>query len=147
VADCKCKPGYGSLTGEGICRLCPEGTFSTGRTMEDCKPCPFGTTSAAGIDDSEKCVPVAQACPVGMFAPENAVAPQQCQCYPGYGYTGAGCDICPPGTYAEGNGLGKCLPCGFGFSSADGATNKAECFSINSCPAGTGEWFATAWSS
>jgi hypothetical protein len=107
--------------------------------MEDCKPCPFGTTSAAGTDDIDECSPVAQACPVGMFASPDAVDGDQCRCYPGFGYTGNGCEICAPSTYAPGNDREKCLPCGFGFSSADGATDKAECFPINSCPAGTGK--------
>jgi hypothetical protein len=120
--------------------MCPAATYAPGRTMEDCKPCPFGTTSAPGTDRVEKCVPVPQSCPVGMYAPANAVDDDQCSCYPGFGYTGnACCEICPPGTYAQGNNLGKCLPCGFGFSSADGATDKSQCFPINSCPAGTGK--------
>lgn len=29
--------GYGSTTGEGVCRLCPVGTFAIGGSMEDCR--------------------------------------------------------------------------------------------------------------
>jgi hypothetical protein len=83
---CKCKPGYGSLTGAGLCHQCPVGTYSEGLTMEDCKPCPFGTTSKAGsVTADEDCVPVAQPCPVGQIAPPSAVSAEHCACVPGFG--------------------------------------------------------------
>jgi hypothetical protein len=44
-------------------------------------------------------------------------------------------------SYAQGDNLsqpglnlGKCLPCGFNCSIADGTTDKSECFAINSRP-------------
>jgi len=81
----KCKPGYGSATGFAPCRLCPIGTYSEGGTMEDCKPCSFGHTSAAGSDSRERCLPLSQPCPVGQIAPPDAVSPRQCGCAPGHG--------------------------------------------------------------
>ena len=53
--------------------------------MEDCKPCPFATTSKPGATKQEECVPTSQACPVGQMAVGNAVSKQQCSCLPGYG--------------------------------------------------------------
>jgi hypothetical protein len=88
LSDCVCKSGYGSPTGTGICRLCGAGTYSAGGTMEDCKPCPFGTTSAEGSAAKEQCqVPVQQACPIGQWAPEGAVSAEECRCYTGFGGT------------------------------------------------------------
>lgn len=83
--QCKCKPGYGSSTGPPPCRLCPVGTFSMGGSMEDCRPCPFGQTSAPGAISLDRCVPAAQACPVGQIAPPDAVSPAECGCLPGFG--------------------------------------------------------------
>lgn len=85
--ECRCKAGYGSPAGTGSCRLCPPGTYSTGGTMEDCKPCAFGRTSKAGAASAEECVEAAQACPVGQIAVGDAVSEQQCACLPGYGGT------------------------------------------------------------
>jgi hypothetical protein len=54
--------------------------------MEDCKPCPFGTTSAEGSTAKHQCeVPVQQACPIGQWAPEGAVSAEECRCYKGFG--------------------------------------------------------------
>jgi len=83
--DCVCKPGYGSTTGTGICRLCPAGTFSRGGSMEDCRTCPFGYTSREGARDATECERVEQACPIGQKAPPDAVSVQQCHCYRGFG--------------------------------------------------------------
>lgn len=56
--------------------------------MEDCKACPFGTTSAEGSIAKEQCqVPVQQACPIGQWAPEGAVSAEECRCYKGFGGT------------------------------------------------------------
>lgn len=83
--DCKCKPGYGSRSGEGPCHVCGVGTYSQGGSLEDCKACPFGYTSAPGATSGEDCKPVAQTCPVGQTAPSNAVSQEQCGCLPGFG--------------------------------------------------------------
>jgi len=83
--ECMCKPGYGSPTGEGPCHVCPVGTYSEGRTLEECKICPFSTTSVAGATSKADCLPVAQKCPVGQVAPPHAFSPDQCGCLPGYG--------------------------------------------------------------
>jgi len=85
VRECKCKPGFGSPTGEGICRLCPAASYSPGGTMEDCKPCPFGKTTRPGARSADECEPVPQACPVGQIALPGAVSPSQCVCLPGHG--------------------------------------------------------------
>jgi hypothetical protein len=82
-SECRCKPGYGSITGSAPCRLCPVGTYSEGWTMEDCKPCKFGYTSAVGSESAQQCEPSPQACPIGQWAPGSAVAAAQCLCYPG----------------------------------------------------------------
>jgi hypothetical protein len=80
-----CKAGYGSATGSAPCRLCPVGSFSDGRTMEDCSPCPFGFTSRAGARSSQECVAESQPCPIGQIAPPHAESADQCFCLPGYG--------------------------------------------------------------
>lgn len=85
LSDCVCKSGYGSPTGTGICRLCPANTYSTGGTMEDCKKCPFGTTSAEGSTSKDQCRSVPQACPLGQWAPPDAVSAEECRCYKGFG--------------------------------------------------------------
>lgn len=83
--ECMCKPGFGSPTGEGTCRLCPTATYSFGGSMEDCKPCPFGTTSMPGAKHIKDCEPIPQECPVGQVALLGAVAASQCVCLPGHG--------------------------------------------------------------
>jgi len=85
LSDCVCKPGYGSRTGSSPCHLCPAKTFSNGRNLEDCKPCPFGFTSEAGAESEKDCRPVAHACPIGQYAPPDAVSEQECRCYSGFG--------------------------------------------------------------
>lgn len=85
ISDCVCRPGFGSPTGSGICRLCPAGTFGPGGSLEDCYPCPFGTTSGEGAQHSHECRPVEQACPIGQYAPADAVSVQECRCYRGFG--------------------------------------------------------------
>jgi hypothetical protein len=76
-ADCVCKPGYGSPTGSGICRLCPAGTFSEGGSMEDCRPCAFGMTSSDGAGRCTRAVE--QACPIGQWAPADAMSRDECR--------------------------------------------------------------------
>ena len=83
--ECMCKAGYGSKNGDGPCHLCPVGTYSEGASLEDCKPCPFGTTSDVATTTRELCKPVAQKCPVGQIAPPDAFSIEQCGCMPGYG--------------------------------------------------------------
>jgi hypothetical protein len=61
------------------------GTYSEGGTFEDCKPCPFGTTSDFGATGKDECRPVAQTCPVGQIARPGAVSSVECGCIPGYG--------------------------------------------------------------
>lgn len=84
VSACVCIPGYG-MTDKGLCRICPAGTFSEGNSKEDCKPCPFGHTSAPGACSRQECVPASQPCPVGQVAPYGAVSSDQCVCLPGHG--------------------------------------------------------------
>ena len=148
TSQCVCKAGYGSPTGEGICRRCPAGTYSHGGSMEDCKSCPFGFTSAAGSTSQASCEPVAQRCPIGQFAPDPSVSEKQCRCYPGFGGGNTpeeACTICPVGTYSANSGTDKCLPCPIGFiTGREGARNETECYPVNTCPAGTGkEWIAS----
>lgn len=85
LSDCVCKPGYGSSTGMAPCHLCPPGMFSDGGSLEGCKPCPFGFTSRDGARSMDDCQPMAQACPIGQYAPEGAISKAQCRCYNGFG--------------------------------------------------------------
>lgn len=71
VDECVCKPGYGSATGQAPCSLCPANTYSTGGTLEGCRPCAFGTTSNAGSTSEQACYSIA-ACPAGTGAPAAA---------------------------------------------------------------------------
>lgn len=132
--------GFGSENGKGICTLCPVGTFSEGGTMEDCRPCPFGFTSAAGACGIQECRPLVHACPIGQWAPFGAASAEECRCYKGFGGgetpTDA-CHICPAGTYSPGVGTERCVPCGFGFTSPEGACGPEECYPIDQCPVGT----------
>ena len=82
---CKCKAGYGSMTGMPPCSICAVGTYSEGGTLEGCKSCPFGYTSRPGADTIHECEAVSQACPVGQVAPPGAVSAEQCGCLPGFG--------------------------------------------------------------
>lgn len=47
------------------------------------------------------------------------------------------CSICPPGTWSSGGDTSPCVPCGFGYTSPEGATCAEECYPINACPPGT----------
>lgn len=53
--------------------------------MEDCKRCPFGTTSQPGTASVQHCEAAPQPCPVGQIAPAGAVSAEQCACKPGFG--------------------------------------------------------------
>jgi len=145
LSRCVCRPGYGSKTGEGICSLCPIGTYSEGGSMEDCKPCKFGLTSAAGSSSRAQCVPVSQACPVGQVAPPGAVSAAQCVCIAGYGGGATpqhACSICRVGSWAPGIDTQPCIPCGWGYTSPEGSCSEDECIPANACPAGT-EYYST----
>lgn len=61
--------------------------------MEDCKPCGFGYTSTAGAVSFKECRAVAQPCPIGQRAPEDAASSAECACYPGFGGM---CCLCWP---------------------------------------------------
>ena len=44
-------------------------------------------------------------CPVGQWAPEGALSPEDCRCYPGFGgvhMSGVPCHVCPPGETLQG---------------------------------------------
>lgn len=53
--------------------------------MEDCEPCGFGFTSREGATSRQECRPVQQACPIGQWAPQEAVSKEDCRCYKGFG--------------------------------------------------------------
>jgi hypothetical protein len=55
--------------------------------MEECKPCGFGLTSADGATGRDQCKAVEQPCPIGQYAPPEAVSKDQCRCYRGFGGT------------------------------------------------------------
>lgn len=79
--------GYGTRGSgkDATCSLCPAGTYSSGGSMEACIPCPFGFTSPAGATGKVQCQLTPQACPIGQWAPDTAVAEDECRCYPGFG--------------------------------------------------------------
>lgn len=113
--------------------------------MEDCKPCDFGLTSAAGASSKAQCVPVSQACPVGQIAPPGAVSAAQCVCIAGYGGGATpqhACSICRVGFWAPGTDTQPCIPCGWGYTSPEGSCSDDECIPANACPAGT-EYYST----
>lgn len=86
VDECVCRPGFGlSSTPGAKCSLCPSGTYSPGGSLDQCRQCPFGTVSRAGATHRRECELSPQACPIGQWAPEDAVSREQCVCYPGYG--------------------------------------------------------------
>lgn len=108
--------------------------------MEDCKPCPWGSTSSAGATDIMECRPINHPCPIGQYAPFGAVSAAECRCYKGFGGGNRPkepCTICEPGTYSANIGIERCVPCGFGFTSPYGATGPEECYPVDQCPAGT----------
>jgi hypothetical protein len=47
-----------------MCTLCPVSTWSAGGSMEDCVPCPFGTSSKPGSTSQADCYGF-EACPAG----------------------------------------------------------------------------------
>jgi len=53
--------------------------------MEDCQPCPFGYWSGEGTESPHACKLTPDACPIGQFAPANAVSSKECRCYKGFG--------------------------------------------------------------
>lgn len=97
ASSCVCIPGYG-MSDKGLCRICPANTYSEGISKEDCKPCPFGHTSAPGSCGKNECVPASQPCPVGQIAPPGAVSSDQCVCLPGHGgkHVGFECSLLAP---------------------------------------------------
>eukprot|EP00775_Hariotina_reticulata_P007566 gene7566-biopygen9370 len=143
IEECQCKPGFGGPAvpqASPFCTLCPVGTFSPGGNREQCRPCPFGTTSAPGSDSSASCVASPTECPPGQIAPPTAVSSSECSCLPGFGWTGntvtGSCQICPVGWYGTGVGLQPCLPCGFGSTSSEGSDAASDCYPVDQCPVG-----------
>jgi hypothetical protein len=74
VCACRCKPGFGSLTGQGSCKLCPINTWSAGGSMEECRPCPFGTSSRPGSTSESQCYSV-DSCPPGSEVHKALASP------------------------------------------------------------------------
>jgi hypothetical protein len=48
------------------------------------------------------------------------------------------CTLCPASTYSANIGTERCIPCGAGFTSPEGAGDESECYPAQVCPAGTG---------
>jgi hypothetical protein len=71
---CRCKPGFGSRTGQGKCRRCPINTWSAGGSMEECAPCPFGTSSRPGSISESQCYAF-EACPAGTEVHKALTSP------------------------------------------------------------------------
>lgn len=47
------------------------------------------------------------------------------------------CTVCPAGTYSPGGQTQPCLPCGWAYTSPEGAWSESHCVEINACPIGT----------
>lgn len=57
----------------------------TTRCCHVCRAAGFGYSSAPGTSSWKGCLRTPQACPIGQWAPKDAVSQEQCACYPGFG--------------------------------------------------------------
>jgi hypothetical protein len=98
-----CSPGSYQL--EGVCVLCPPGSFSKTAAIS-CKSCLAGTYSAEGATSCTDC-------DIGMYSSSN---------------NSAGCVLCGSGSYSEFTGQSGCTPCAPGFFvEYDGAERCTRC--------------------
>ena len=120
--QCLCRPGTGRENATSICIQCESGTYSPGNDTSACTLCPANTTSPAGSTSSAHCY-----CPR-----ENEVVhpdSEACVCAPGFGRAGAGagCTLCPEGTYNTGGGDDVCILCAAGYTAPAGSTAAGNC--------------------
>lgn len=129
-----CPPGSFSDTRNGsavpVCRLCPAGSFTSGKGHPSCEPCRPGYF--AGQEGSTQCSPCASGsysmvdgasecwqCPAGTFSRQRSkgieIGLPECLACPRDSYqdqTGSvECRPCPDGTVARLPGMTRCLPC------------------------------------
>ncbi|XP_041364224.1 uncharacterized protein LOC121379643 [Gigantopelta aegis] len=109
--DCydNCTVGYYYNTAAGECRPCLKGDYQDEAGQLRCKSCPVGTTTEnEGADSVRLC---ANLCQLGEELGASG------ECVP-----------CAVGSYKDNLDLLFCLPCNYGWTTADeGATSKEEC--------------------
>eukprot|EP00775_Hariotina_reticulata_P009495 gene9495-9658_t len=131
--------GHG-LSGNGVCALCPLGSFWPGpaKTAVD-----VGTSIAAAAAAKGKKKATLSSClqcdepneDAGGFTTlqRGATSVNQCVCDPGFG--GKLCNICPIGTWSPGGTTADCIACGgVGTTETEGSTTSSAC----GCQAGSG---------
>ena len=124
--DCQCDPGFekhgdechicqpGHYDDQGICKECPQNTFSETAGMHICTRCSNGT-GPAGSDSASNC-----------------------QCNPGFKGEHNRCELCNKGHYTASHGLDACIPCEIGtYLDVKGGTACKNCPST-STTLGTG---------
>jgi hypothetical protein len=109
LSDCVCKAGYGVSLNDGVngqCSLCPRNTYSSNTGTEPCLICPAGTGTAS-----------------------KSTQLIDCKCEKGYSGTADGveCIPCVVGQYKTNTGIGQCLTCPHGTSSAPGSDGLHNC--------------------
>ena len=93
--------------------------------MAKCKSCAFGyycpQVDGKGAIKGKGCEP-------GYACPEGSAVPHPCEKGTFQNVDGAvKCDECPSGQYQDERNATSCKSCGFGRSSLQGSTSKANC--------------------
>ena len=120
------------------CTACEEGYYKYGY---ECKPCDNGKYCPGGTSGQQDCPDDGDtACWDGVkhscsaldpnAIPYDVENPSYCMCKKGYSATGDSGEICPAGTYSEGDGY-VCRSCPAGYYCAGGAADPAECPKCN----------------
>ena len=132
ATQCVVQAGW-RMGGDGIPAPCDKGTYSTGGT--ELAPNATCTACGTGLSTQDDAATEAGDCSV---------------CAAGYG--GAGCALCPYGTFSSGGAaVGEdCVPCATGTTSRRGATESNMCLSRlqeptrDIFPLGTNAWAVDA---
>ena len=118
-----CVPG--TYRSDGVCALCPSGTYSTGGSITSCTPCQTCGTGSyqstlcpqGSTEDVSQCICNPGYYTVGVSTPANPIPCNECPAgtySPTVNATSYPCTQCPPGTYssltARTNSL-ACVPC------------------------------------
>ena len=143
-SPCKCKVGFSgadkSPGEEGVCSVCPAGTFKDTVGSAKCSPCPADSYCTGGASITS--------CIHHSTSRENSSKFSDCTCKAGYnmsttssvcicaeGHTGPDsgtCEQCLAGKYKSVLGSASCVDCPSGtFSSVSAATSLTACVS---CP-------------
>ena len=122
-AVCSCPAG--AERQEGICTLCPTGTFKDRPGPQACTMCPAAKYSATiGATDGSTCLN----CPVNSWSPPSSSSGLNCSCRAGYTRQNVTCVACSPGTFKATNGTDPCKACEKGsFSPSQASTFCTLC--------------------